>query len=405
MRRTATMMWLIPAILCHLTGAPAAPQQALQSDPRPEDLLARAIGRDAYGPVELVPQEGTLSLLVNGQSVPGGSGVIPVPPGGTVRLRAVSSSVGGATPPADAKPARLVRRTRHEELLWSCTGGSNLLPAEDGDVIFMPSEGQASPVQVTASVATLGVYRLNAGTFSPDETVPATLNSASASVWLLPGIPFDRTGDGLLDGQNIGIYPNESADNVPSSVRDRAELYRPPATFYRIDETTSPLLVTPWRTLGQLHPPAIATDSTAARYVPISDRLVSFLAAFEATLESRGLRANRLVVLRGFVSPTERLRLQAQGENMASFSRYLYGDGVALVYTESDQAVMGDFDGNGTKEVQDVQALGDIAKEVMDKLKIYGGLGICTRYPGEGAAKGQPYLHVDLRGFYAPFRE
>jgi hypothetical protein len=129
------------------------------------------------------------------------------------------------------------------------------------------------------------------------------------------------------------------------------------------------------------------------------------MTAFEANLESRGLRANRLLVIRGFVSPTDRLRLQSQGENMAAFSRFLYGDAVALVYSEGDEPIMGDFDGNGTVDVQDVQALADLAKATMDDLGMLGGLGIASRFPGTGPNNGQPYLHVDLRGFYAPFRE
>jgi hypothetical protein len=404
MRRTPILLVFLASMLSHLTTLPAAPQQALQADPRPEDLLARAIARDAYGPVELAPLQAELLLFVDDRSVPAAAAVVPVPPGATVRLRAQAASAA-APSPVNAAPARLIRRIRHEELLWSSNAGANLLPAENGDVTFRAIQGETAPVRVTAAVATLDAYRLNTGTFSPDEKVPASLTSASVSTWLLPGIAFDRAGDGMLAGQSIGIYPNEAAENVPSSVRDRAELYRPPAAFYRIDEATSALLVTPWHTLGQLHPPAIAADTAAARHVPLSDRLVSFMTAFGERLEAKGLRANRLVVLRGYVSPTDRLRLQAQGETIAPFSRMLYGDGVALVYTESDKAVMGDFDGNGTVDTEDVQALGDLAKATMDDLKIYGGLGICSRYPGEGDSKGQPYLHVDLRGWYAPFRE
>jgi hypothetical protein len=243
------------------------------------------------------------------------------------------------------------------------------------------------------------------GGFSPDEAVPAPLYTGEASITVLVGRAFDRRGDGLIDRVNIGIYPNEAAESAPASVRDRAELYRPPTVFYRVDDTTASLLITPHRTLGQLHPPVFPETTGEIRYVPLSTRLVEFLEAFELQLEERGYRPDRLQVIRGFVSPTDRLRLQAQGESVAAFSRLLYGDGVALVYSDDDQPRMSDFNGDGTVDVGDVQALADIAKTTMDTLQMFGGLGIARSFPGEGPSKGTPYLHLDLRGFFAPFRE
>ena len=403
MRRIYPLLVLIPAKLTQATTLPAQSQQAKQAELRPEDLLSRAIGRDAYGPVRPVPRSGRLQLFVNEQPLAGEGALVPVPPGAEIRLRAVSND-SPTTAATTTTPARLMRRTRHEEILWLSSVGNTLLAGDRGDVIFRPEPNSIDAVRVTASVASLEVFRTNAGSFSPDETVPAPLTAASVSVLLLPGVPFDRAGDGLLAGQNIGIYPNEASDKAPIAVRDRAELYRPPTAFYLLDATTGGLLVTPHRTLAQLHPPVIGT-AEVPRMVPLSDRLLKFLTAFEQRLESRGMNPANLRVLRGFVSPTERLRLQGAGENLAPFSRFLYGDAVALVYSPDGKGVMGDFDANGATDLRDVQAMGDVAKETMDSLKIYGGLGIAKKYPGEGPAKGQPYLHVDLRGFYAPFTE
>ncbi len=306
------------------------------------------------------------------------------------------------------------RQSRHEEIIWMGESDDILIEGADGSVRWRPRGGKGSASYVTAQAARLEVNRTAPLTASPSQPVDVHIFTGKGGVLLLSGVAFDRNGDGMIFGENIGIFPNEKDSQAPGSIQERPENYIPPATFYRLDERSRRASVTGYTTLGELMPPVFANeDAGKDRYVAISSRLVSFLEAFEENLAEKGLDPEKLSVLRGFVSPNERLRLERLGIKLAKYTRFQYGDGIAVVYdprlkVEDKGTVpplMGDVNKDDQVSAEDAQFLADIAKETMDDLGIYGGVGVVANYEGPGPNAGTPYLHIDLRGWYVPFRE
>ena len=66
---------------------------------------------------------------------------------------------------------------------------------------------------------------------------------------------------------------------------------------------------------------------------------------------------------------------------------------------------MADVDGDGTVTIKDAEKLSDSVKQTMDSSGMYGGLGVIAHFDDKGTAKGSPCVHLDLRGFFSPFRE
>lgn len=291
--------------------------------------------------------------------------------------------------------------TRTDEVQWSTLPGDKLFTSPNGDVLWQSGskEGEASFLTVRAA----RLEQLGDGT--------ARLLSGERTVSLIPGVPYDQSG--LLFQQPMGVWPSENSESAPSIVRERASAYRPPAYFYRMDEQTSHLALAPHSTLALLNPPAHPAAG-AVRYVATDPRLIQFWSGFNQALMQRGLNAHRLTVLRGFVTPHERALLAREGHTMSEYSRHLYGDCIAIVFdreidnrrTEPQGAPrMSDVNGDGAVDLADVEMLAEVVFETMESLGIYGGVGICSAYSGPGDSKGTPYLHVDLRGVYTPFRE
>jgi hypothetical protein len=277
-----------------------------------------------------------------------------------------------------------------------------------GDVVYWRAGaegGRVSYVTVTAEAAQLD--RGGAALANSAMAPAATLATARAGILLIAGVAYDRTGDGVIAGVPIGIYPNEHDSRAPDSVRRRVELYHPPRTLFRIDERSARARITPHKTLGDLTP-APFPNTAGPRLVALSDRLLRFLPALEARLAAEGVDPARLVVLRGYITPNERLRLVQRGEQLADFTRFLYGDSLAVVLVpdaDRDSPRMADVDANGVVDAEDARWLATRIKATMDETGMFGGLGVSRAFPGEGPSRDTPHVQFDLRGFFAPFGE
>jgi hypothetical protein len=392
-----------------LLAAPLVAPADAPSQPALE-AATTAIAHGAFGKVEAQTTDVPLTITVNGTPAEQLGAVFLVEPGDEVRLRAelpAIPSTSPAAPPDGRLSPGTFRQTRYQEIIWQGEADDIINPGPDGSVLWSPGTIKGKVSYVTASLAALEVERAATAEYP----VKAPLRSGKAGVVLVAGVPFDRNGDGLLYGQNIGIYPNERGASAPDLVKENAARYTPPATFFKLDDRTSAARLTPRFTLGELAPPVFPEAAAAgqARYVTVSPRLTRFLTAFEEKLTAAGLKPANLVVLRGFVSPVERQRLDQRGVRLAEFTRFQYGDAVALVYTDPAKAengpYMADVDANGTIGQEDVEKLSGLARDVMEELKIYGGVGVVAKYEGPGPGTASPYLHVDLRGWLAPFKE
>jgi len=396
-----------------LAGAALAPgQDVIAPETDALEIVRRAVQREAFGPLDTEIQEADVRLNVNGDRVMRSGALFLVEPGETVDLEARLEEAAQSPSQPTLDDVALFRQSRYTEISWEAEPDDYLVPGGEGKISWRAggTDGRAS--YLTASMAELRIDRPARLAATPSEPAPAVIRAGKKGVLLLPGVPFDRNGDGILQGQNIGIYPNEAGPDVPQAILDRREYYRPPMTFYRLDERTREARVTPRLTLEDLVPPvfpgeARKDDGEGPRFAAISPRLVRFLKAFEAKLAEKNLDPARLEILRGFVSPTERRRLERQDVFLAEFSRFQYGDAAAMILEaeSAGEPEMADLNDDGSVDIADSEILAGWAKETMDELGIYGGLGIAADYQGPGPAEGTPYVHVDLRGWYAPFRE
>lgn len=375
-------------------------------------LMESAIDRGIFGDLQVLRRDLPLVLTVNGEAVSESLRIFLVPPGEAVFLEARLPREAGSAETFSSDRGYL-RQTTHSEIVWEAEEDDRLESTADGRVKWLP--GRSGTLSyVTASIAQIEIARNVAQTASGGEAVAAPLATGKRGVLLLSAVSFDRGGDGMLLGQNIGIYPNEQGINAPALVADNAQAYAPPLAFYRLDERARAARVTPHMTLGQMMPPVFPEDAQREeRLAPVSPRLLEFYRAFERTLEENKLDPAKISILRGFVSPTERLRLERQGIRLAEFTRFQYGDAIALVYDpnlkseEKGQvpAIMGDVNGDGSTSIADVEVLAEHARETMKRIGKFGGVGIVGSYEGPGASTGTPYLHIDMRGWLAPFRE
>lgn len=369
-------------------------------------------------PSRLQLETRTASIVFHheGRPLPGVGSLLLVEAGLPVRLRAHWQEAPAAQSEASwLADGPSLRQLSVEEIRWSADAGDAISArGPEVEVRLRGEEGRASYVGAAAR-------RLHFAA-PPDETkaaaapgpaFPAVLETARTGVLILPAIPYDRAGDGMLAGRNIGIYPNEAGEDAPYSVQDNAAAYRPPLSFYRVDQRSAEGMIAGHLTLGALAPPVFPDRAESTRYVPLSDRLLDFLPSLLGALEEAGYDPQRLAVLRGFVSPTERQLLERQGVSLARFTRYQYGDALAIVLaaeTEREEKGqvpprMADLNGDGSVDISDSEMLAGIVKQAMDRSGMYGGLGTAARFGGPGPSSGTPYVHLDLRGFYSPFRE
>ncbi|MCC5874921.1 MAG: hypothetical protein JJU11_01755 [Candidatus Sumerlaeia bacterium] len=353
-----------------------------------------------------------VALYARDEALSTGAPLVLVEPGERVELRAVIEPDPGFVSRTDLDPVRDIGRFRQSfltEYHWTGESTDRLFQGPDGSVYWRGGESGGRASYVTVEAAQLRVERSAGAMGSAEISTPGVLKTARGSLLILSGVSYDRTGDGTIQGHHIGFYPNETASDAPGSVRSRAENYRPPSIFYRLDRRSADARITRAFTLGELVPPLFPDVETEVRFVPLSNRLLEFLPALEDRLEAEGINPRRLAVLRGYVSPSERQRLGQRGENLATFSRFLYGDALALVVRSEpgDWATsppqMADLTGDGSINLEDARRLGDLVKEVMDETGMFGGLGIDEASSGAGPGAGSPYVHLDLRGHFVPF--
>lgn len=286
------------------------------------------------------------------------------------------------------------------KVAWHGTATDRFTPAADGTTMLRMLATEGASSDITVEVAEL---HLRAG-------APPVLLSGASAVTLLPGLLFDRSGDGLLEGVPIGVYPSETAAEAPEIVRDHAKQYAPPRLFYRLDDASRGVILAPHVTLHLLNPPAIHGEDAPVRHVAFDRRMERFWSAFNQITMEEGLDAHGLRVLRGFVSPNERARLARQGVELSQYSRHMYGDCIAIVLDRNEATYMteprmSDINKDGRADLADVEVLAAIAEKTMRETGMWGGVGVCGKFGGPGPSTGTPYLHIDLRGWHVPFRE
>ncbi|MGF1573153.1 MAG: hypothetical protein ACFCU1_08785 [Sumerlaeia bacterium] len=280
------------------------------------------------------------------------------------------------------QPAAEVELNQNLTVRWSTTAGF-LKPQSMTIIDWYPD-----PENALATIANM--QSQNAGEFT------------TRSVRVLVPSLYNAFGDGVLNGYVVGLYPNQRSENAPSPVLRNTDSYAPPAEFYPLDSTTSSLAVTPYKTLGELSPPPM--PGSESRYIAVTPQSLEFLKHLETMLQEKGAKPQSIKILRGYISPQERMRMERLGIQLAEFTRFQYGDAFALIIDENDDFKFDDLNADGTVDLADVEVFSAQVKQLMVEKGFAGGLGLCAEFEGPDHL-GTPYLHLDLRGWNLTWRE
>jgi len=206
--------------------------------------------------------------------------------------------------------------------------------------------------------------------------------------------PFNAEKDEAIEGSPIGVYPNPRSPETPPFVADNPNLYAPPAWFIQVTPQSAELKVSPNFRLGEFSP---AEQTGKTHFIALDPRLVMFLEALRLAVQAESPQPRPLKILRAFLSPMDRARLESQGVAYPPFSRYQYGDGAAIIVDGDGDSRMDDLDADGQATSRDAELLADICEETQDRLRIFGGIGV-MRNPKDPQFPDTPYVDVDLRG-------
>ncbi len=276
---------------------------------------------------------------------------------------------------------------------WADTGGISL--GTPGEILYLPNQnGQLSTLSV--NVETSNQRTLHRQNDPQSDTPPVADSELTATVRILPAVRFDREGDGTIEGSVIGIYPNEFSSTAPGPVQRNPEAYAPPAGFYRLDEATSSLNLSPHTSLGMLNPEVL--ESSGPRFIALNPKIVEVFESLCQTMREEGQDASSLRVLRGFVSPNERNRLERLGVTLAEFTRYQYGDALSIIVDKNNDFRMDDLNLDGKIDMADSEWLADRVEQAMQNAGLLGGIGVCASFEGPNHI-GTPYVHMDVRGW------
>jgi len=322
-------------------------------------------------------------------------------PNGTVRLLGPVESVeiavsapdpsrpGVALVEAGEQGTTFVHR-QQAEWEWTISAGRAQATAPGTVRWFPPAEG---------GLTTFRVALVQADSVDDGE---ANRAAASAEFGLVAPAPFDRNGDGRIGQGVVGIYPSENSESAPGVVSRNRRTYAPPAGFYRLDDQTAGLEVAPGVTLGELNPEVLTVEGD--RYVAMHADLGAFVAAVDAVLVEKGVPAGSVRVLRGYVSPNDRARLQRMGIALAEFSRFQYGDCLALIVDRNGDFRMDDLNGDNTVDRADAAVLALDVETAQSRIGRQGGIGVCRAFEGPNHI-GTPYVQTDLRGWSVKWEE
>lgn len=128
------------------------------------------------------------------------------------------------------------------------------------------------------------------------------------------------------------------------------------------------------------------------KYVVLEEKLIDKLELLLQDLVSRGVRADRVVVLSGFRAPYYNERRIDEGAARAS--RHQYGDAADILLDADGDGRMDDLTGDGQVDLRDIVPITEAVQRVERRHpELTGGLGTYAAMGPSG-----PFAHVDVRG-------
>ncbi len=207
--------------------------------------------------------------------------------------------------------------------------------------------------------------------------------------------PFNASTQSAVEGYPIGVYPDESAPSVGEPVASHRDAYRPPKFMVKVTPLNEHLYVSEHFTLGDFSRP---DEKGKTRFIALQYPLLRRLERIIDLLNEGGKRVDHLTILRGYISPLEKDRLEREGVSLSDFSRFLYGDAVAFIVDQDGDKKMDDLNGDGRIDIADAEFLADIAEQAEVESKLPGGIGVYSNFT-DPFFQNTPYIQVDTRGW------
>lgn len=204
---------------------------------------------------------------------------------------------------------------------------------------------------------------------------------------------FDRNQT-LIEDYDIGVYQNEKSSYVSGIVQRRPELYTPPQWFLKVTPDLLDYKLSPHFELGDFASPM---EKGRPHYIAVDTDLLDYLEAVHDRVQKVYGPQAKVRILRAYMSPRERQQLAQRGANYTTFSRFQYGDAVALVVDREGNGILSDLNMDGQINRDDANELADLLESVRQSMKMKGGLGVLES-PEESSWPDTPYVVVDLRG-------
>jgi hypothetical protein len=194
--------------------------------------------------------------------------------------------------------------------------------------------------------------------------------------------PRNRASNGILNGYQIGQYPEEPLNNL--------EVYRPPRGFVEITADLADVPVSPHFRIGQF---LCKNETTGPKYIVMRSALPLKLEEVLEEINYSGVRTDRFEIMSGYRTPTYNRQLGKE----AVYSRHLWGDAADVFIDRDGDGRMDDLNGDGRMDQQDAQWLVDQVDRIEAKhTYLVGGVG---QYPA--TARHGSFIHIDSRGFKA----
>lgn len=230
--------------------------------------------------------------------------------------------------------------------------------------------------------------------FSPsDKEAHALKGTATVTVMVL--YPFDRNGLGVIEGYPVGLYPNEKGPEASPSVQRKPDAWIPPKWFVKVTPEIEKMQVSEHFKLGDFSARSLRGQ---LHYIALNPALIDFMESLRGMAQVEYGPNAEVVILRGFMSPTERLLLSQRKVVYTKFSRYQYGDAAAIAIDLDGSGKMGDLNRDGKLDRADADKAIDLIDKAQELKKVRGWRMSFTK-PLETDWPAAPFAAFDLRGF------
>lgn len=200
-------------------------------------------------------------------------------------------------------------------------------------------------------------------------------------------VPFASKRKGTIGSYRLGAWPAEKRGK-------RSDAYANPDGFIEVTPDNQETRVSEHFRLRDF----LTRDQPSVwpKYLLLSEALLDKLELVIEALNRRGVRAERLLVLSGFRTPSYNALGVGSG-GRAPDSRHQFGDAADVIVDSDGNGRMDDLNGDGRVNLLDARFLARVVDEIeRTHTDLLGGVGVYASSRVHG-----PFVHVDARGIRA----